>query len=710
MPNIVEILVTSRNLATPGFASATAGARGLSGVMNQAAAVSTAALAGIAIESVKMASTYQSSTSRLVTSAGESVDQIDKVRKGMLDMAGQVGVSANDLSKAMYYVEAAGFHGADGLLALKAAAQGAAAEGADTTQVAKALTDILVDYHLKASSAADVTSKMVEAISHGKTNLQDFSKSFANIVPAASAAGISMEDVMSALSQMTNHGFTANRAAQNLAQALRSLLNPTHVMKGAFEEFGVSTAELQTKLHGANGLTDAMEYLASKASKAGKEGTPEFAAALKRLMGTATGANAALSTVGENFAATSQTIKDVTGATADANGKVEGFALAQKTLHQQTAELTAGLGALMIELGNKLIPVLTAVVSWMTKHKTITELLVIGIVALMGALVAYTIAMKTAALVTTLFIGEESVLNAVMDANPIMLIVLAIAALVIGFIEAYKHSKTFRDIINDIGKVAVIAFRAVVNAAVAAFNWIKDHWKLLTLIIGGPIGIAVLLVVKYWKQISGAAQSAFNWVRDHWKLVATLLSGPFAPAVYLITRYWKQILSGAQNVVHWIEGAWKGLNHILSSPFTSAYNVIKGVLGSINSLISNTLGKVSGLVGKISGAANSVGGFLGFAHGGTVGAAASGGTRSGLTMVGEQGPELVHLPAGSHVMSNPDTMRAMGGGGGGDGTPMVVVLQMDGQVMSKLLINPLRRTIRHIGGTGSGSVQAALGT
>jgi hypothetical protein len=41
---------------------------------------------------------------------------------------------------------------------------------------------------------------------------------------------------------------------------------------------------------------------------------------------------------------------------------------------------------------------------------------------------------------------------------------------------------------------------------------------------------------------------------------------------------------------------------------------------------------------------------------------------------------------------------------------MVVVLQMDGHTLSKLLINPMRKTIRHIGGKGPGSVQAALGS
>lgn len=317
----------------------------------------------VAYEAVKAASSFQSVTTRLVTSAGEQESALGGVRKGLLSMAGQVGVSADDLAKALYYVNAAGYHAADGLTVLKAAAQGAAAEGADTTSVAKALTDVLVDYHLPASAAADATSKMITAISHGKTNLQDFSSAFANIVPAASAAGISFNDVGALLATMTNHGFTAQRAAANLAMALRSLVNPTAPMQKAFEQFGVSTNELKDKLNGPNGLSDAMEYLSQKAATAGKVGTPAYAAALKRLMGTASGANAALSTTGENIGATNATIKAMAGTTADATGKVQGFALVQKTLGQQWKEVKAGADALLIRLGDFLIPKLSQFIS-----------------------------------------------------------------------------------------------------------------------------------------------------------------------------------------------------------------------------------------------------------------------------------------------------------------------------------------------------------
>ncbi|MDQ7910264.1 hypothetical protein RB614_37800 [Phytohabitans sp. ZYX-F-186] len=49
--------------------------------------------------------------------------------------------------------------------------------------------------------------------------------------------------------------------------------------------------------------------------------------------------------------------------------------------------------------------------------------------------------------------------------------------------------------------------------------------------------------------------------------------------------------------------------------------------------------------------------------GGITGSAQSGGARAGLTLVGEYGREVVDLPPGAHVYSNPDTERLLAGGG-----------------------------------------------
>jgi TP901 family phage tail tape measure protein len=405
MPNLIEIIISGKNEAKAAMADAKADSEGLSSTMTKMGAVSGLALVAIAGESVKMASEFQSSTTRLMTSAGETNANIDMVRKGMLDMASQVGFSAIELSKGMYTIESAGFHGADGLTVLKAAAQGAKDENADLGKVANAVTDVLTDYHMKAADAAAVTSQMVTAVGFGKTTFDDFSGSMHNILPLASAMHLSFADVSGVLAEMTAHGMSADQASQNMANAMRSLIAPTGAQTKEFTALGISAQDVRDKLSTV-GLSGTMEFLAETAKKVGPN-VLDQEAALKKLMGTAPGLSVALMTTGENFDATTAAIKGISSATQDAGGNVKGFAEMQQTLGQKVAELKAGFDTLMIELGNKLIPVIASVVDWMNKHHDVIVVVLAAVGLLAAATTAYWVAAKLAAVATAVWEGAQ---------------------------------------------------------------------------------------------------------------------------------------------------------------------------------------------------------------------------------------------------------------------------------------------------------------
>ncbi|MFI8448253.1 hypothetical protein [Streptomyces erythrochromogenes] len=97
---------------------------------------------------------------------------------------------------------------------------------------------------------------------------------------------------------------------------------------------------------------------------------------------------------------------------------------------------------------------------------------------------------------------------------------------------------------------------------------------------------------------------------------------------------------------------------------------------------------------------------LEYAHGGVIGAA-GGGPRSRMTLVGEQGPELVDLAPGSRVRSNPDSKRIAAGmaAAGGGGGPIVVQVMLDGRMVAKAMVDPLQAEVSSRGG----NVQQVLG-
>lgn len=152
----------------------------------------------------------------------------------------------------------------------------------------------------------------------------------------------------------------------------------------------------------------------------------------------------------------------------------------------------------------------------------------------------------------------------------------------------------------------------------------------------------------------------------------------------------------------------------LSKISVSNSKTVKTKIGKINgndsgfrSVLSRVVNafiptKTVKIVANVVGAAKK---FLGFAHGGVVGRAAEGGPRSNLTMVGEQGPELVDLAPGSRVRTNSDSRRLMSQGNSGGQMPPLVI-QIGDKVLAELIVDPIRKVVK----TNGGNVQAFFGS
>src|SRR5215475_4970278 len=187
------------------------------------------ALGGVAVaaEATKMAIDFQRSTASLVTDAGVAQKNLVLVQNGIKLIAVQTGQTTDALVQAEYTIASAGYTGANGLLVLKAAAQGARTGNADLATVADTVTTVLKDYNLKGSDAVKVTSALVDTVAHGKTHLQDLASSLARVLPTAAALGISFPQVGGAMAAMTARGTSARLAAMGLNSTLLALASPT---------------------------------------------------------------------------------------------------------------------------------------------------------------------------------------------------------------------------------------------------------------------------------------------------------------------------------------------------------------------------------------------------------------------------------------------------------------------------------------------------
>lgn len=236
-------------------------AKGVAGSMGLAAVAVAGLAISIGAKTVEMAGNFQAATARLVTDAGESAKTMGKLSDGLLNISAETGTSADEIAKGMYKVSSAGYTMANGgLQVMRAAAEGAKVGGADLATVADALTTVMKDYGISAGQSNNTTSELIATVSRGKTTMEDLAGSLHSVLPNAQALGISLNDVLGALSVMTQEGISADQATQNLNHTIVSLANPTHVQTQEMAAMGLNATKVSANL-GKRGLTGTLDDL-----------------------------------------------------------------------------------------------------------------------------------------------------------------------------------------------------------------------------------------------------------------------------------------------------------------------------------------------------------------------------------------------------------------------------------------------------------------
>jgi hypothetical protein len=200
---------------------------------------------------------------------------------------------------------------------------------------------------------------------------------------------------------------------------------------------------------------------------------------------------------------------------------------------------------------------------------------------------------------------------------------------------------------------------------------IKTFGHAMTDIVHG-IGI-----VMYWWDRLG--NDFVHWTKDGFDAV-THANGNVAHALGNTGHAIGNLIHAVGNVIHAFGNVVHAGGNVVHA-IGNIVNAVKDAYGWFGKLAGAADSALGGIPGKIL---SHLGGTFGLASGG-VAAAASGGPRSGWTLVGELGPELVRIPPGTQVMNHAQTAGMLGGaGGGGEITIRLVLSGSDSKFMDAL--------------------------
>ncbi|MET8803599.1 phage tail tape measure protein [Streptomyces sp. NPDC004546] len=404
--NVVEILVTAKDLAGPTMARLNAQVNGASKSMaafHKTALIAGAGLVAMGAESVKMASKFDASMQLLHTQAGVSQDKIAGLKKGVLDLAGKVGQDPDSLAESLYHVESnfesTGISGAKALKLVETAAKGATIGHANLVDVTNALTAAVASGIPGVENFDKAMGTLNATVGTGDMKMQDLADAFGTgMLAAVKGYGVTIQDVGAGLAVFGDNNVRGAKAGTEFRMMIQGLAHPVATAKDELSKLGLAQDDLAKDMQ-KGGLNAAMKDLVGRMKAAGVS-SKEQGQVITDLFGKKAGQGISM-LVSEFDKLESKYPAGVAGA----NKFGEAWAATQKTFSFQMKALQSSFDALMISLGTKLIPPLQSFVSLLLAHKSAAVGAAAGMAGLLAATVAVSAAMKVAAAATIVWNG-----------------------------------------------------------------------------------------------------------------------------------------------------------------------------------------------------------------------------------------------------------------------------------------------------------------
>ena len=594
---------------------------------------------------------FDSAMSNVAALSGATAEELDMLRQTAKDFGASTKFSASEAADALSYMALAGWDANQSADALGGVLDLAAASNMDLAQASDMVTDYMSAFNIEAKDSAYFADLLAYAQANANTTVAGLGEAFKNSAANMNAAGQDIETTTALLSMMANQGLKGSEAGTALSAVLRDM---THKMQDGKIAIGDTTVAVMDANGNYRDLTDILKDV--EAATAGM-GDAEKAAALSSTFTSDSikGLNLILNDGVDNAAAFEDELRK-SGGTASEMAKIM-----QDNLGGDLTSLSSKFEGVQIMLYEKFEPALRKgvealsglldAVNFVVDHSTefIAALAAMG--AGIATYIAYTTAIKVMKdgwmaleIVQKAVAASQAVLNAVMSANPIGLVVAAVAALVAGFVVLWNKSEGFRkfwvDLWNKIKKAAKPVIDWLVKAFKDAWAWIQKAWgKAVTFFsnIWNGIKKAFSTVQSFfssifsgawnaikaiWNVVTGYFSNIWNTIKAIFSVVQAVLSGDFQGA-------WNAIKNIVNQWVSYFQGIWDGIKNVFSSVATWFSGIFSNAWAAIKNAFSGFGDFFGGLWETVKSKFTSFGSVLGDAIGGAVKA----GINSAITLI-----------------------------------------------------------------------------
>lgn len=434
----------------------------------------TVPITGAGAAVVGVAAKFESAMSEVAAISGASGDELQALTEKAQEMGATTKFSASESAAALKYMAMAGWDTEAMLNGINGVMQLAAASGEDLASTSDIVTDAMTAFGMSADQSTRFANVLAQAANRSNTSVALMGETFKYVAPVAGALGYSIEDASVAIGLMANSGIKGSQAGTSLKNVLTNLAKPTDQVQSYMDKLNISLTDSAGKVKPLNQLLNEMRYGFNNLTEAEKA---EYAAGIAGKEGMS-GLLAIVNASQTDF-------DNLTEAINNSNGAAQNVAdTMMDNLGGQLTILKSTLEGIAISFGNILLPAVKKVVSflqdflnWLNgltdgqKQLVVTIATVVAaigpVLLIIGKLITSVINIIK---VVNMLKPAFAALNAVMAANPISIIILAIAGLVAALVTLYNKNEAFRNFVNTAWAQIKEVISGVVNALVNFFT------------------------------------------------------------------------------------------------------------------------------------------------------------------------------------------------------------------------------------------------
>lgn len=580
--------------------------KSISNIGSSVAKSVTLPVVGIGAAAVKTAADFESAMSEVGAISGASGENMKKLTAKAKEMGATTSFSASESAEAMKYMAMAGWKTKDMTEGIAGVMNLAAASGENLGKASDIVTDGLTAFNMKAKDSSRFADVMAAASSNANTNVSMMGESFKYCASTAGAMGYKVEDISVALGVMANAGIKGSTAGTTLKNVIANMSKPTDTQAGVMKKLGISLTDNNGK---TKSFAEVMNNLRS--SFAGLSETEKASAAAtlagkQSMSGLLTIVNAS----DKDFNKLTKSINGSSGAAKKMADKM------LDNLNGQITLLKSAIEGILITIGDKMLPHIKKVVSWVQKAADYINGLSsaqvdnimkwAGIAAAIGpAIMVFGKVVKTVGAITTTF-GKVS--KAVGNFGGVLKMLTSPAGIVIGVLAAValaavliiKNWDKVRVFLGNVKKWFADAFKKAGVSVQDFKNKFASIGNSLSAIFGKILDIVGKIGKAFIEGFAGDTETGTKKAGSSTKMLAVTMLKAFNGIITGVDK----VLKTFSALISFFTGAFSGNWHSAAETFRhSLYNIFPpNVAGKFVKVFNKALPAIKVVVAGIKGA------------------------------------------------------------------------------------------------------------